>query len=50
MHQLRQYSILVIVLILSLRTSAQTTHENTGWFAWFSSYKLLARWRLHFDG
>jgi hypothetical protein len=51
MHQVRQYSIfLMVVLILSMRTSAQTTHENTGWFAWFSSYKLSARWRLHFDG
>jgi len=50
MHQIRQYSLLVAVFILSVCVSAQTTHENTGWFAWFSSYKLSANWRLHFDG
>jgi uncharacterized protein DUF2490 len=50
MHKLRQYSLLTVISILSLHISAQTTHENTGWFAWFSSFKLSERWRVHFDG
>jgi hypothetical protein len=50
MHQIRQYWFLAIVSILSVHISAQTTHENTGWFAWFSSFKLSGHWRLYFDG
>lgn len=42
--------LLFIGFILSLHLSAQTVHENTGWFAWFNSYKLSGHWRLHFDG
>ncbi len=50
MHQIRQCSLLILVLILSVNVSAQTVHEHTGWFAWFNSYKLSKHWRLHFDG
>lgn len=47
---MRQCSFLIIGFILSVHVSAQTVHENTGWFAWFNSYKLSGHWRLHFDG
>ncbi|HEV8506761.1 MAG TPA: DUF2490 domain-containing protein [Chitinophagaceae bacterium] len=50
MYQIRQCSFLIIGFIFSVHVSAQTVHENTGWFAWFNSYKLSGHWRLHFDG
>src|SRR4030095_3508164 len=49
MHQARKYFSLIILFVLSIRASAQTVHENTGWFAWFSSYKISGPWSLHFD-
>ena len=50
MHQIRQCFLLIVVIMLSAGVSAQTVHQNTGWFAWFNSYKLSGHWRLHFDG
>ena len=50
MHQMRQYSLLTVITILSISLSGQTVHQNTSWFAWFNSYKLSGHWRLHFDG
>jgi hypothetical protein len=50
MYQLRQCSSLIILFILSRPLPAQTAHENTGWFAWFNTFKMSAHWRLHFDG
>jgi len=50
MHQIRQCFLLIVVIMLSAGVSAQTVHQNTGWFAWFNSYKLSRHWRLHFDG
>ena len=41
---------LILILILSSRLSAQTTQENSGWFAWFNTYRLSHRWGLYFDG
>lgn len=29
---------------------SQTIQENTGWFAWFNSYKFSKHFGLHFDG
>ncbi|MXV52959.1 DUF2490 domain-containing protein [Pedobacter sp. HMF7647] len=47
----RKLLISFIVLIAFANTSiAQTLNENTGWFAWFNSYKFSKNWGLHFDG
>ena len=43
-------SVTVVACALSLAASGQTTQENTGWFAWFNSYRFSQRWGLHFDG
>jgi hypothetical protein len=42
--------VIVITCALSITASGQTIHENTGWFAWFNSYRFSQRWGLHFDG
>jgi hypothetical protein len=46
----RQCSLLFITFISYLHVSAQTAHENTGWFGWFNSYKISGPWAMHFDG
>jgi hypothetical protein len=50
MHKKNQRLLLIIMLVLSVRVSAQTTHENTGWFAWFNTYRFSKQWGLYFDG
>src|SRR5437867_6758681 len=49
MHQIRKCWLLIIVVFLSMKVSAQTIHENTGWFAWSNSYKLPGHLGLQFD-
>ena len=49
MHLRRQRQLLIIMLVLSARASAQTIHENTGWFGWANSYRFSGNWGLHFD-
>ena len=50
MRKLKQCLLLMGSIILFMRLSSQTVHENTGWLAWFSSYKLSGPWALYFDG
>jgi len=50
MHQIIKCSLLLIGSIISMRAFAQTVQENTGWFAWFNSYKLSKHWSFYFDG
>jgi len=42
--------LLTVVSLFTLMAFGQTVHENTGWFAWFNSYKFSAHWGIHFDG
>jgi hypothetical protein len=46
----KKYFLLLVAFIFCFRLSAQTVHENIGWFAWFNSYRLSSQWSLHFDG
>jgi hypothetical protein len=39
----------VVVLLFSFAAHAQTTSENSGWFAWFNSYKFSKHFGLHSD-
>ena len=36
--------LLTVVSLFTLMAFGQTVHENTGWFAWFNSYKFSAHW------
>jgi hypothetical protein len=40
---------LVFTICFSLTLSAQTIHENTGWLAWFNSYKFSKHFGLTSD-
>jgi len=42
--------LMIIASALCVTVSAQTIHENSGWFAWFNSYKFYENWGFHFDG
>ncbi len=37
------------ILLFSFAAHAQTTSENSGWFAWFNSYKFSKHFGLHSD-
>jgi hypothetical protein len=39
----------IVISLFSFATHAQTTSENTGWFAWFNSYKFSKHFGLHSD-
>lgn len=43
--------IVTILLVIApfIPVLAQTTTEQTGWLAWFNSYKLSPRWGVHLD-
>lgn len=48
---MRKKLLLVFALIsFSIISYSQTDQENTGWFAWFNSYKFSKHFGLHFDG
>jgi hypothetical protein len=49
MHKQKGFILSTITSFFSLFASAQTTQENTGWFAWFNSYKFSEHFGLHFD-
>lgn len=40
MHKCKLPVLLIIVLSFSTASFAQTVHENTGWLAWFNTYKF----------
>src|SRR5436853_7445340 len=49
MHKQRLFILLIIGFVFSTGASAQTTQENSGWLAWFNSYRFSKHFGLHFD-
>jgi len=46
----RKLLLVFAVINISIISYSQTIQENTGWFAWFNSYKFSKHFGLHFDG
>jgi hypothetical protein len=49
MHKQKLFALLIIGFVFSTGASAQTTQENSGWLAWFNSYRFSKHFGLHFD-
>ena len=50
MHKLKLFALLIAVPAFSTTLLAQTEQENSGWLAWFNSYKFSKHFGFHFDG
>ena len=49
MHKRKSLLFLVFTVCFSLSLSAQTIHENSGWLAWFNTYKFSKHFGLTSD-